>query len=253
MSEEEFPWLEYDDYFHFPPPESWDDEVVGAGGNLSPGLLISAYAQGIFPWFNEGEEILWWSLDPRFILYPENLRVSKSMKKILKSGRFTVTVDRCFRDVMESCGKAPRREQDGSWISNDMIDAYLRLHDLGFAHSVEVWENDELAGGLYGVSLGRAFFGESMFAAVPNSSKTALIALTSFLQDKKFAFIDCQQHTDHLGSLGAADVPRSRFITELKDVLLTPTVRGSWSVLFPDFPESELWNSLTPPVLEVGS
>ncbi|MDC7232095.1 MAG: leucyl/phenylalanyl-tRNA--protein transferase [Spirochaetales bacterium] len=253
MRDEDFPWLEYDDYYHFPDPGSWDDDIIAAGGNLSPGLLISAYAQGIFPWFNEGEDILWWSLDPRFVLYPDNLHIGSTMKKVLKSRRFTVTVDKSFREVMASCGKAPRKDQDGTWISGEMIEAYGRLHDLGFAHSVEVWEGDTLAGGLYGLSLGRAFFGESMFARVPNSSKTALIALSSYLDDKNFAFIDCQQPTPHLGTMGAVNIPRERFIKELREVLETPTVRGNWSLLYPDFPASELWNRYTASPVGVGS
>jgi leucyl/phenylalanyl-tRNA--protein transferase len=247
VSDEEFPWLEYNQYFPFQPIETSDDEIIGAGGNLSPGLLLSAYAQGIFPWFNEGEEILWWSLDPRFILYPSNLRISRSMKKVLKAGNFKLTIDRNFRDVMSGCGQIPRHDQDGTWISNDMINAYGRLHDLGFAHSVEVWEEDRLAGGLYGVSLGRAFFGESMFARSANASKTALIGLTSFLQEKGFTFIDCQQHTEHLGSMGAVDVPRDEFLKNLKNTLKDDTIRGNWNILFPDFPESLLWDSLTHP------
>jgi len=252
VDDEEFPWLDYNQYFHFPPEDTWDDDIVGAGGNLSPGLLLSAYAQGIFPWFNEGEEILWWSLDPRFILYPDQLRISRSMKKSLKSGRFRVTVDRDFRGVMTGCGRVPRKGQDGTWISNDMLDAYCTLYDLGFAHSVEVWEDNILVGGLYGISLGRAFFGESMFALKANASKTALIALTSYLQDKKFDFIDCQQHTDHLGSMGAVDVPRHQFLEELQTSLEAGTIRGPWNLQFPDFPRSSLWNSLTPLVQEVN-
>jgi len=246
VDDEAFPWLNCNQYFPFPPVETWDGDIVGAGGNLSPGMLLSAYAQGIFPWFNEGEEILWWSLDPRFILYFKNLRISKSMKKTLKSGQFRVTVDRDFKAVMTGCGQVPRKGQDGTWISKDMLQAYGTLHDLGFAHSVEVWENDILAGGLYGISLGHAFFGESMFARRTNASKMALIALTSYLQDRKFDFIDCQQHTDHLGSMGAIDVPRSRFLEELKFSLESATVRGNWNLQFPDFPESSLWNSLVP-------
>ncbi|WP_246157056.1 leucyl/phenylalanyl-tRNA--protein transferase [Oceanispirochaeta crateris] len=241
MRDEDFPWLEYDQYFPFPPEETWEDEIVGVGGNLSPGLLLSAYVQGIFPWFNEGEEILWWSLDPRFVLYHENLKVSRSMRKVLKSGKFTLTLDRAFRDVMTGCGKVPRKGQDGTWISSEMLEAYCSLHELGFAHSVEVWEAGRLAGGLYGLSLGRVFFGESMFALSANASKTALIALSCFLQHKGFAFIDCQQHTEHLGSLGACDVPRSRFLKELKEALTEGTVRGNWSLLFPGFPESPVW------------
>jgi leucyl/phenylalanyl-tRNA--protein transferase len=245
VRDEEFPWLEYDQYFPFPPEETWEDDIVGVGGNLSPGLLISAYSQGVFPWFNEGEDILWWSLDPRFVLYPENLRISRSMKKVLKSGKFRVTLDCAFKDVMTGCGKVPRKDQDGTWISGDMLKAYSTLHELGFAHSVEVWEDESLVGGLYGVSLGRAFFGESMFAIKANASKTGFIALSSFLEEKGFSFIDCQQHTEHLGSLGACDVPRSRFLKELRMALKEGTIRGNWSVLFPGFPVSTQWNRLT--------
>ena len=244
MRDESFPRLEYNQFFPFPSPESWDDDVVAVGGNLSPGMLISAYAQGIFPWFNEGEDILWWSLDPRFILYPEALKVSRSMRRHIRSTAYRLTLDRDFPAVMEGCGKIPRKGQDGTWISTEMIDAYSELHSLGFAHSVEVWEQDELVGGLYGLSLGNAFFGESMFARRSNASKTALIALCSYLSDRGFAFIDCQQHTDHLGSLGAADVPRSRFLEELKGALKIPTTRGNWGICFPDFPSSLLWNEL---------
>jgi len=245
VSDDVFPWLEVQDYFPFPSPDSWEEEIVGVGGNLSPGLLISAYAQGIFPWFNEGEEILWWSLDPRFILYPKNLRVSKSMKKVLKSGRFTLSADRNFPAVMDNCSAISRKGEDGTWISQDMKDAYTRLHDLGFAHSVEVYNGDALVGGLYGVSLGNCFFGESMFALEANASKTALIAITLWLEQQGFAFVDCQQHTDHLGALGAIDVPRSDFLAELQQALQTPTSRGNWGKLYKDFPASDSWLSLT--------
>ncbi len=247
MRDEDFPRLEYDQFFPFPHPDTWEDDVVAVGGNLSPGLLISAYAQGIFPWFNEGEDILWWSLDPRFILYPDALKISRSMRRHIRSGTFRLTVDRDFSGVMEGCSRIPRKGQDGTWISGEMIEAYTELHSLGFAHSVEVWEEDELIGGLYGLSLGNAFFGESMFARRSNASKTALIALSSYLRDRGFAFIDCQQHTDHLGSLGAADVPRSRFLGELKKALQIPTVRGNWGLCYPDFPSSSLWDALCVP------
>lgn len=245
MRDEDFPRLEYDQYFPFPSPEKWEDDVVAVGGNLSPGLLISAYAQGIFPWFNEGEEILWWSLDPRFILYPDALKVSRSMRRHIRKGGFALTLDRDFTGVMEGCGRVPRKGQDGTWISAEMIEAYSELHDLGFAHSVEVRQGHELVGGLYGLSLGNAFFGESMFARSSNASKTALVALSSYLADRGFAFIDCQQHTDHLGTLGAADVPRDRFLMELEEALKTPTARGNWGLLYPDFPSSTLWDGLS--------
>ncbi len=245
VSDPGFPWLEVHDFFPFPPPETWEDDIVGVGGNLSPGMLISAYAQGIFPWFNEGEEILWWSLDPRFILYPENLKVSKSMIKVLKSGRFTLTLDREFPSVMDGCAGIQRKGEKGTWISGEMKEAYCRLHDLGFAHSVEVHEEGELVGGLYGISLGNCFIGESMFARVSNASKAALIGLTWFLQEKGFDFVDCQQHTPHLASLGAVDVPRDIFLKELRECLRTPTHRGHWSELFPGFPQSRKWAAIT--------
>jgi len=242
---EDFPWLEPGDYYPFPPPETWEDDIVAVGGNLSPGLLLSAYAQGVFPWFNEGEEILWWSLDPRFVLYPDKLKISRSMRKVLRSGEFRVTVDRCFEDVIGHCGSVSRKGQDGTWISQDMKNSYLLLHKLGFAHSVEVWAEGVLAGGLYGISLGRCFFGESMFALKSNASKTALIALTLWLDEKKFALVDCQQHTPHLGTLGAEDVPRSLFLEQLKEALQFTTLEGNWSQLFPGFPFSERWNALS--------
>ena len=244
MSDTSFPWLEVEDFFPFPPSDTWEDEIVAVGGNLSPGMLISAYAQGIFPWFNEGEEILWWSLDPRFLLYPDHLKVSKSMRKILRSGRFSLSIDRDFSSVMNNCGSVLRKGEEGTWISRDMKDAYSTLHELGFAHSVEVYEGDALVGGLYGVSLGKCFFGESMFARVSNASKTALIALTWFLEEKGFAFVDCQQHTAHLETLGAEDVPRDRFLKELKAALKTPSHRGNWEKQYPRFPQSKKWDSL---------
>ena len=244
MSDPGFPWLEVHDFFPFPPPETWEDDIVGVGGNLSPGMLISAYTQGIFPWFNEGEDILWWSLDPRFILYPENLKVSKSMKKLIKSDHFTVSVDREFPSVMDGCAAISRKGEEGTWISDDMKDAYCRLHDLGFAHSVEVYSEEGLAGGLYGISLGNCFIGESMFSRESNASKTALIALTWYLQEKGFSFVDCQQHTPHLESMGAVDVSRDTFLQELKNSLRTPTYRGNWGDLFRDFPYSEKWKML---------
>ncbi len=244
MSDPGFPWLEVHDFFPFPPPETWEDDIVGVGGNLSPGMLISAYAQGIFPWFNEGEDILWWSLDPRFILYPENLKVSKSMRKLIKAGHFSVVVDRDFAGIMDGCASIVRKGEEGTWISGDMKEAYCRLHDLGFAHSVEVYREQELVGGLYGISLGSCFIGESMFARESNASKTALIALTWYLQEKGFAFVDCQQHTPHLETMGAVDVSRDTFLQELKASLRTPTYRGNWGDLFKDFPHSAKWKAL---------
>jgi len=238
VNDRDFPWLGEDAYYPFPHPETADSQgIVAVGGNLSPGMLLSAYSQGIFPWFNPGEPIIWWSLDPRFVLYPENLHVSKSMKKFMKRKDITITMDRAFSEVIRGCKQSPRRGQDGTWITDEMEEAYLELHRLGYAHSVEVWLEKELAGGLYGVSMGKAFFGESMFARVSNASKAALIQLNRFLQRRGFDFIDCQQHTAHLESLGAVDVPRSRFLKDLDKALIPRTHKGSWSRSFgvPDY------------------
>ena len=198
-------------------------------GNLSPGVLLSAYRQGIFPWYDDESPILWWSPDPRFILTPEDLHVPKSLRKDLRKNRFSVTVDQAFPDVIRECARVPRREQDGTWIVPEMEQAYKRLHNLGFAHSVEVWQDEELVGGLYGVSLGRAFFGESMFSLASNASKTAFVLFVLALREKGFGLMDCQVYTEHLSQFGAYEVSRSDFLQLLQEVLDAPTKRGSWS------------------------
>ncbi len=230
VSEGDFPWLDTEDRVEFPDPETADrDGLVGVGGNLSPGMLLSAYSQGIFPWFNEGEPVLWWSLDPRFVLYPRNIRISRSMKKFMKKGEYTLSLDRDFPGVIRNCKEIRRKGQGGTWITDDMEAAYVRLHRDGYAHSVEVWRDDELKGGLYGISLGAAFFGESMFALEPNCSKLALIYLARILRELDFDMIDCQQHTEHLGSLGAEDLPRKRFLRELdRSLNKQKTWKGNW-------------------------
>jgi len=233
VNKREFPWLKADQYYPFPHPSTADSQgLVAMGGNLSPGMLISAYAQGLFPWYNENEPLLWWSLDPRFLLYPDDLYISKSMKKFLKKKNLSVSMDRNFAGVIRNCQQIKRKGMEGTWITGDMEKAYLELHRLGFAHSVEIWLDEELAGGLYGVSLGRAFFGESMFSRVSNASKAALIHLTRFLKQKKFPFVDCQQHTAHLESMGAVDVPRDRFLEELDLALQNRSLIGNWAELF---------------------
>ncbi|MDC7221690.1 MAG: leucyl/phenylalanyl-tRNA--protein transferase [Spirochaetales bacterium] len=231
MDRGDFPWLGAEDWVDFPDPSTADsDGLIGVGGNLSPGMLLSAYAQGIFPWFNEGEPILWWSLDPRFVLYPRNVRISRSMKKILKKREYTMTLDRDFPAVIGHCKSIRRKGQGGTWITDEMERAYLRLHEEGYAHSVEVWRDGELKGGLYGVSLGAAFFGESMFALEANCSKIALIYLSAVLHELGFDMIDCQQHTEHLGSMGAVDVPRKTFLKELsRSLSKQKTWKGNWS------------------------
>ncbi|CAM3384625.1 leucyl/phenylalanyl-tRNA--protein transferase [Zobellia roscoffensis] len=192
------------------------DGLLAAGGDLSVGRLLLAYKSGIFPWFNDDALVLWWSPDPRMVLYPHNIKVSKSMRKVLRDGRFRLTKNTCFKEVIEACSSVPRENQDGTWITDKMKNSYLRLHEKGYATSYEVWENDVLVGGLYGVDLGTIFCGESMFSKVSNASKFAFIKLAQELEAKNYKLIDCQIHTDHLESLGAEEIPRSDFIKILQ-------------------------------------
>ncbi|MDE3743016.1 leucyl/phenylalanyl-tRNA--protein transferase [Maribacter polysaccharolyticus] len=202
----------------FPPVEEANSEgLLAFGGDLSVERLVLAYQQGIFPWFNEGSMILWWSPDPRMVLHPAEVKISKSMAKVIKSNQFTLTKDKCFDEVIDRCSKIARKGQDGTWITQDMKKAYLKLHELGYAHSYEVWENGILVGGLYGIDLGHVFCGESMFSAVSNASKFAFIKLAKELEKKKYKLIDCQVYTEHLASLGAKEMPRKEFIGILKD------------------------------------
>jgi leucyl/phenylalanyl-tRNA--protein transferase len=213
----------------FPEPElSREDGLLAVGGDLSIERLILAYRMGIFPWYSRGEPILWWSPDPRLVLYPESLHVSRSLMKYLKQGRFTVTLDQNFSRVIAACADTPRENQPGTWITTDMMDAYCRLHEAGFAHSVEVWDQGELAGGLYGISLGKCFFGESMFSRKSNASKIGLATLVHLLQSWSIQLIDCQVTTDHLVRLGAREIPRKQFLAELKPALNAPTRKGNW-------------------------
>lgn len=181
------------------------------GGNLEPATLLDAYSRGIFPWFNEEDPILWWSPDPRCVLFPSQLKVHASMRSLLRRERFRFTVDLAFETVMRQCGAISRKDQSGTWICEQMVEAYVQLHRLGYAHSAEVWEGDQLAGGLYGVKIGQVFFGESMFSKVSNASKYAFIRYVRLLQTEGVALIDCQQHTAHLESLGAQLIPRVDF------------------------------------------
>lgn len=234
---DDFPYLEIEDYYEFPDPMDLpeDEGVVGVGGNLSPGMLFSAYYQGLFPWYDE-KPVIWWSLNPRLILKPENIKVTQSMRKLFKKGVYRVTVDRAFSMVISGCRDIVRRHEDGTWISDDIIEGYTALHREGFAHSVEVWNRDgTLAGGLYGVSIGSYFAGESMFAKESNASKYGFITLALFLKEKGFKFIDCQQETEHLKSLGAHTVERPEFYTLLNSSLKEPSFRGNWSEIFTDF------------------
>lgn len=197
----------------FPPIETANSEgLLAVGGDLSPERLLLAYQKGIFPWFNEDSLILWWSPDPRMVLFPNKIRISKSMKKVLASGQFTLTKNTCFEEVLLQCATVKRLGQQGTWITEDMKKAYLELHETGLAKSYEVWQKGVLVGGLYGVDLGHVFCGESMFSTVSNASKFAFIHLAQELESKNYRVIDCQLHTKHLESLGAEEIPRNEFI-----------------------------------------
>jgi leucyl/phenylalanyl-tRNA--protein transferase len=222
------PWLDADD--PFPAVHTALREPNGllcAGADLSPGRLLRAYANGIFPWFNEGEPILWWSPHPRMVLFPRELRISKSLSKTLRRGVFEVRLDTAFGRVMEECA-GPRRTQQGTWISPAMRQAYGRLFDLGHAHSVETWREGNLVGGLYGVALGRVFFGESMFSRETDASKVALAHLVRHIEAAGFAMIDCQMATKHLASLGAREIPRTEFSRHLRDWTATSALPVRW-------------------------
>ena len=201
----------------FPDPALYDFEggLLAMGGDLSPERIWFAYQNGIFPWFNPEDDIMWWCPDPRFVLFPEELKISKSMKKILREGKFTFTGNKSFEEVMKNCQAAERKGQDGTWITDEMIKAYSTLHRYGKAKSIEVWENDELVGGLYGVDLGHIFCGESMFAKVSNASKAGFIYFVEKYKNQ-YELIDCQVYTEHLASLGAKEIPKRGFLKILK-------------------------------------
>lgn len=213
----------------FPSPDlAENDGLLAIGGDLSPDRLLLAYANGIFPWYSKGEPILWWSPDPRFIIYPTKFKISKSLRQTIKNKHFTVKFDTAFSDVIEACSTISRQDQNGTWITEEMKTAYNRLHQLGFAHSVETYINDKLAGGLYGISLGRAFFGESMFFIERDASKVALFYLIQRLMDWEFHFVDAQVETNHLVNLGAEAIPRNDFLVLLEQALNFPTIKGKW-------------------------
>lgn len=246
MENSNLPYFDENTYVEFPPVDRANEYgIVAAEGNLSPGMLLSAYRQGIFPWYDEDNPILWWSPDPRFVLFPSELHISKSMRKILRRGDFTVTVDTDFPSVIRNCAEIPRRHESGTWILEEMQEGYNRLHSLGYAHSVEVWKDTaetdtsesgegekELAGGLYGVSLGSMFFGESMFSRFANASKTGFILFATALYERGFTCIDCQVYTEHLSGLGARDIPRDEYMNTLSRALTERTLRGSWNTRF---------------------
>ena len=208
-----------DDRLLFPAVEMANSEgLLAVGGDLSPERLLLAYKNAIFPWFSEDSLILWWSPDPRMVLFPEKIKISKSMRNTLNKGKFKVTKDKAFKEVIHHCAKAYRPGQKGTWITEDMTEAYIKLHQLGHAHSYEVWEGESLVGGLYGIDLGHVFCGESMFSKAKDSSKCALIHLARELETMNYGLIDCQLHTDHLESLGAELISRDRYLELLKGV-----------------------------------
>jgi leucyl/phenylalanyl-tRNA--protein transferase len=220
----------------FPDPRLAEpDGLLAVGGDLSPERLLTAYALGIFPWFNEGSPILWWSPDPRLVLLPERLHVPRSLARTIRRGTYRVTADAAFERVIRRCASAGRPGQDGTWITGAMVKAYVRLHEQGFAHSFEAWEGDALVGGLYGVSLGAAFFGESMFADRPDASKVAFVRSVEALAGFGVRLVDCQVRTDHLVRFGAEEIPRDRFLERLAAALEVETRRGPW-VLAPPAP-----------------
>lgn len=214
----------------FPPAELTDhpEGLLAIGGDLRPERLLLAYQMGIFPWYSEGQPILWWSPEPRMILEPEGLHVSKSLARVLKKRKFEVSFDTAFNEVVQNCASIKRKEAEGTWIVQEMKEAYCDLHEMGYAHSVEAWQDGQLAGGLYGVSLGRCFFGESMFTNIPDASKVALVHLVELIKEWEFHFIDCQISTQHLIRLGAIEISRIEFLQRLHTALQYPTQRGSW-------------------------
>jgi len=213
----------------FPSPHlASEDGLLAVGGDLSQKRLLLAYRTGIFPWFSNNEPILWWSPDPRLVLYPHEIKISKTLKKIIKKDMFSVTMDLAFNEVINQCAQVRLQKNQGTWIVKDMIDAYCNLHESGFAHSVEVWLRGDLVGGLYGVSLGMCFFGESMFTLVNNASNVGLVKLVEHLKELSFDLIDCQVPTVHLSRFGARQIPRTRFLKQLEKSLEAPTQRGKW-------------------------
>lgn len=225
------PWLE--DHAPFPPlAQALADPngLLCGGGDLTPRRLIDAYQHGVFPWYSVGEPILWWSPDPRMVLIPSEFRISRSLRRVLRAGRHEVRLDSDFAAVIRACAETPRAGQHGTWILPDMQRAYWRLFELGIAHSVETWCDGRLVGGLYGVAIGRMFYGESMFAHVTDASKIAAAHLARFLDEEGFGMVDCQMKTAHLASLGAREIPRDVFIDRLRTLVSAPWQPGRWPV-----------------------
>jgi leucyl/phenylalanyl-tRNA--protein transferase len=224
------PWLRNSEFF--PPLELALRDPNGllcAGGDLTPQRLVTAYLNGIFPWYSRGEPILWWSPDPRMVLFPHNFRLSRSLKRTLRNGDHRVTLDTQFNAVIQHCAQIRRKDEAGTWITPEIQCAYSRLHLLGYAHSVETWVEGNLVGGLYGIAIGRMFYGESMFSHTSDASKIALAHLVHFLTEKGFGMIDCQMNTSHLASLGAGEIPRQEFIARLQQLTSIPPLCGLWN------------------------
>jgi len=214
----------------FPPPEDAEPEgLLAVGGDLSKERVLLAYSMGIFPWYDEGDPVLWWSPDPRMVIRPEEFTPSKSLKRAVKKNNYRVTLDTAFKDVIRQCAKIPRHDQNGTWITRDMLDTYTALHQAGYAHSIEIREDETLVGGLYGLSMGSCFFGESMFSTRSDASKIAFYTLSRILTQWGFTLIDCQLHNQHLERLGAYTIPRHEYLHILSESLQNPTRIGSWT------------------------
>jgi len=226
------PVFQLDETISFPPPQlAREDGLLAVGGDLSPERLLLAYQLGIFPWYSPGEPVLWWSPDPRLVLFPDDFHLSRSLTRTIRAGVFNVTFDRDFPGVIRNCAEVRTASGEGTWIDEEMIAAYCRLHELGYAHSVECWQDTKLVGGLYGIALGGVFFGESMFSLAPDSSKVALAALVERLVYWEFDMIDCQVGTEHLKSLGAGEISGAEFWERLSLSVAKPTLQGNWGAI----------------------
>lgn len=224
------PIFQLNDDLIFPPPAYAEDEgILAVGGDLSQERLLLAYRHGIFPWYSTGEPIIWWSPDPRMVLFPDEFHCSRRLARTLRQDKFEVRMDTAFSEVIVACATVPRRDQDGTWITPDMQAAYRTLHNAGYGHSIEVWQDQQLVGGMYGLSLGGAFFGESMFSRVRDASKVAMAALVDRCKEWGFLMIDCQVANPHLLSLGARDIPREDYLNLLDQSNQRQTRRGSWT------------------------
>lgn len=228
----------------FPPPWLAEDGLLAVGGDLSIDRLLLAYRNGIFPWYSEGEPVLWWSPEPRAVLAPREVHVSRRLARTIRKGAFHFSCDTAFDEVIRACAAVPRRHEKGTWITTEMIAAYIRLHKAGYAHSFETWQEDKLAGGLYGVSLGACFYGESMFSLVPDASKAALATGARQFERWGISLIDCQVANDHMLSMGTHEIPRKRFLRLLAECHRHPTRHGPWA-LDPDL--AAPGNATTPP------